>query len=227
MRARLAALAATTTIALGITPPAQAAPSVKLIHVHVFKAGGRPAAAANCSNDAPASGVYATTGWTVAAPGVAHLNSASVPGYLGDVTAALQASFDAWGSAVPRITVVGDGAATKPSATRTNDLMFGRTSGSSLAITYTWRWSDGLVESDMILNSRVSWFQAASEGDGCYESVARYDVQNIATHEAGHVYGLDHPAGDRFETMYAYGYSGETLKRSPANGDLAGVASLY
>ena len=227
MRAKLAALAATTTIALGITPPAVAAPRVKLIHVHVFKAGGRPAAAANCSNDAPASGVYATTGWTVAAPVAAHLNSASVPGYLGDVTAALQASFDAWGSAVPRITVVGDGAATKPSATRTNDLMFGRTSGSSLAITYTWRWSDGLVESDMILNSRVSWFQAASEGDGCYESVSRYDVQNIATHEAGHVYGLDHPAGDRFETMYAYGYSGETLKRSPANGDLAGVASLY
>jgi hypothetical protein len=227
MRAKLAALAAMTTIALGITPPAQAAPRVKLIHVHVFKAGGRPAAAANCSNDAPASGVYATTGWTVAAPVAAHLNTASVPGYLGDVTAALQSSFDAWGSAVPRITVVGDGAATKPSATRTNDLMFGRTSGSSLAITYTWRWSDGLVESDMILNSRVPWFQAASEGDGCYESVASYDVQNIATHEAGHVYGLDHPAGDRFETMYAYGYSGETLKRSPANGDLAGVASLY
>jgi hypothetical protein len=227
MRAKLAALAAMTTVVFAMAPAAQAAPRAKLIHVHVFKAGGRVATTANCSNDAPASGGYATTGWKVAAPVTAHLNSASVPGYLGDVTAALQSSFDAWGSAVPRITVVGDGTRTKPTATRTHDLMFGRTSGSSLAITYTWRWSDGLVESDMIFNSRVAWFQAPSEGDGCHESVAKYDVQNIATHEAGHVYGLDHPAGDRFETMYAYGYSGETLKRSPANGDLAGVAALY
>jgi len=227
MWAKLATVVAMTTVGLGLAPPAEAAPRAKLIQVHVFKAGGRAGATANCANDAPASGQYATTGWTVGAPLTAHLNTASVPGYLGDVTAAFQASFDGWGTAVPRITVVGDGTVTKPSATRTNDLMFGRTSGSSLAITYTWRWSDGLVESDMILNSRVSWFQAASEGDGCYESVAKYDVQNIATHEAGHVYGLDHPAGDRFETMYAYGYSGETLKRSPANGDIAGVASLY
>ena len=45
-----------------------------------------------------------------------------------------------------------------------------------------------------------------------------YDVANIGTHEAGHVYGLGHPSSARFETMYAYGYSGETLKRSPASG---------
>ncbi len=34
-------------------------------------------------------------------------------------------------------------------------------------------------------------------------------------------------ANDRFETMYAYGYTGETLKWSPANGDVAGIQNLY
>ena len=50
---------------------------------------------------------------------------------------------------------------------------------------------------------------------------------NIGMHEAGHVYGLGHPSGARFETMYATGFSGETLKRSPASGDRAGINALY
>jgi len=36
-----------------------------------------------------------------------------------------------------------------------------------------------------------------------------------------------HPAGDGWETMYAYGCTGETAKRSLASGDLAGINSLY
>jgi hypothetical protein len=27
--------------------------------------------------------------------------------------------------------------------------------------------------------------------------------------------------------MYPYGYTGETLKRSPANGDKAGISAVY
>ena len=54
------------------------------------------------------------------------------------------------------------------------------------------------------------------------------DYQNIATHEFGHSLGLGHP-GDSCteETMYAYGSSGETKKRTLEAGDIAGVNELY
>ena len=54
-------------------------------------------------------------------------------------------------------------------------------------------------------------------------------MRNIATHEVGHVVGLD----DFYETKYSeitmYGYSskGETKKISLANGDKYGTRALY
>lgn len=199
-----------------------------LIDVHsVEKSPGKPGGgSANCANAQPSNGTYALTGWAVGGPTVAHLNPATVPASVGSATAALQASFSAWTGA-PAITVATDGTVSRYTANRSYDLMWGSTGG-SLATTYTWRWNDGTVESDIVFNKGVSWFQAATEGDGCIETAGNsYDVANIGTHEAGHVYGLDHPAGDRFETMYAYGYSGETLKRSPSTGDKAGIAAIY
>ena len=73
-----------------------------------------------------------------------------------------------------------------------------------------------------ITGARQAFALAEAAGSG-----NRYDVANIATHEFGHSYGLGHPSGARFETMYAYGYSGETLKRSLATGDRNGVSALY
>ena len=159
----------------------------------------------------------------------AHLNAATVPAGLSGVQAQLQASFNAWGSqsGVPDITVAADGTVTKATANHSYDLMWGRTGGSSIAVTYTWQWSTGEIESDTVFNNRLPWFVADSEGDGCDENTAAYDVANIATHEFGHTYGLGHAANDRWETMYAYGYTGETAKRSLANGDLTGINALY
>jgi hypothetical protein len=201
-----------------------------LIHVHVTHGQAKPQSGANCSTAGAANGVYAFTGWKVQGNKTAHLNSATVPSGLGSsVTAQLQASFTAWGSqgGVPDITVQANGTVTKATANHSYDLMWGRTSGSAIAVTYTWQWTNGEIESDTVFNSRMRWFVAANEGDGCVETMAAYDVANIATHEFGHTYGLGHPAGDRWETMYAYGYTGETAKRSLASGDLAGINSLY
>jgi hypothetical protein len=225
-----AAFVAVTTL-VPAAPASAERPTATLIGVHeMHQARAKGSGTANCSPDDP--GAYANvtvaTGWLVAGATTAHLNPATVPGALGDVSDELQAGFDAWlGGSVPRITVATDGTATRYSATRTNDLMFGR-SGSSIATTYTWRWNDGLVESDVVFNKGFGWFNASSEGTGCWTSAgAKFDVRNIATHEFGHVYGLDHPAGARYETMYAYGFTGETLKWSPTSGELSGIASMY
>jgi hypothetical protein len=227
----VAIAAITLAIGLSVVPASAAKPTAELIDVHAIhpakvKGGARPGGTANCSNDDSSkySNTYKLTGWA-ASGGDAHLNTSTVPAGL-NVTSALQAAFNAW-SGTPAISVKTDGTVTRYTANRQKDLLFGSTGG-SIATTYTWRWSDGLVESDVVFNKGLAWFSASSEGDGCVESVAKYDVRNIATHEFGHVYGLDHPAGARFETMYAYGYTGETLKWSPTTGgDIAGVHAIY
>ena len=207
-------------------------PTATLIDVHELhqdRAKGG-SGTANCSSDDPSAYRNTTvgTGWVVAGATTAHLNPATVPSALGDVSDELQAAFDAWlGGGVPAFTVATDGTATRYVANGSYDIMFGRT-GSSIATTYTWSWSDGRIESDVVFNKGLSWFNATSEGTGCWTTAgAKYDVRNIGTHEFGHVYGLDHPAGARYETMYAYGYTGETLKWSPTPGELSGIASMY
>jgi hypothetical protein len=200
-----------------------------LIDVHALEKDKAPSGAANCSNAGAASGTFAYTGWKVGGSRTAHLNVSTVPSYVGSVTTALQASWNAWRveSAVPAVTVATNGTVTKYTANRSYDILWGRTGG-SLATTYTWRWNDGFIESDTVFNLKYRWWKAPGEGDGCFEGAGIvYDVANIATHEFGHSYGLDHPAGARFETMYAFGFSGETLKRSLATGDRNGVAALY
>jgi matrixin len=220
----LAATALTATITRHAT----------LIDVHETSAARNPAkggsSAANCVDDDPSR--YSTTGPTYTGwkssptTTTAHLNVPTVPSSLGSVTATLQAAFDAW-SGAPGINVATDGTVTRYTANRQDDLLWGRT-GSSIATTYTWRWNDGLVESDVVFNKSYAWFLAEDDGTGCLEGAgARFDVGNIATHEFGHVYGLDHPAGARFESMYAYGYTGETLKRTPTPGELNGIGALY
>ena len=200
-----------------------------LIRVHVFHAAKPGGGTANCSNEQTAGNTYALTGWKVASNTTAHLNLATVPAGLSGVATQLQNSFDAWAgsTSVPDIAVATDGTATKQTANHSYDLMWGRTSGNSIAVTYTWRWSTGEIESDTVFNRNLPWFVAPSVGDGCDETTAKYDVANIATHEFGHTYGMDHPSGDRFETMYAYGYTGETLKRTLGNGDISGITALY
>lgn len=203
-----------------------------LIDVHEIKGDrGKPARTPNCSPDDPnaASGGYLYTGWKISTVLPVALNTSTVPSHLGDVTGIMQQSWDAWRAdpAVPQVVVTTNSAVTKYTANRVDDILFGRT-GSSLATTYTWRWNDGQIESDTVFNKSIAWANIADDGDGCNESgPAVYDVANIAVHEFGHSYGMDHPSGGRYETMYAYGFTGETLKRTPDLGDVEGITALY
>lgn len=234
MKARLVAALAITVASMAGVPAAEAArPTATLIDVHEIRVArdhARPSGGANCTNAGATTNRYALTGWAVSGNKTALFNTTTLPANLGlsATVSALQNGYSVWNGAPTINVATSTTSALKPTANGTYELMFGKASGTTLAVTYTWQWSNGTVESDTMFNTAIVWGNLGAEGDGCYENAgAVYDVGNIAAHEFGHTYGLDHPSSARFETMYAYGYSGETLKRSPSPGDLAGINAIY
>ncbi|MBI4661780.1 MAG: matrixin family metalloprotease [Verrucomicrobia bacterium] len=83
------------------------------------------------------------------------------------------------------------------------------------------------LEVDVIHNSTVKWGTSSYKPSGTNWQ----DVQNVATHEIGHVFGLAHPSGhpeDAEQTMYASSAPRETKKRTlEANGDIPGIQSSF
>lgn len=106
-----------------------------------------------------------------------------------------------------------------------NSIVFGRYRKSgAIAVTATWYNSitGHIYENDMIFNTNYRWGSALSDP-------SKMDLQNIATHEFGHVIGLSDlytsPCID--VTMYGYSGEGETKKRSLERPDINGLLSLY
>jgi uncharacterized protein (TIGR03382 family) len=55
----------------------------------------------------------------------------------------------------------------------------------------------------------------------------RMDVANIATHELGHFFGLDHEPSIFEATMYPAGGLGETIRATPHPDDIIGMCAIY
>jgi hypothetical protein len=91
-----------------------------------------------------------------------------------------------------------------------------------VAVTYIWYYSDSLeiVEFGIVFNKLYAW------GIGV---ATAFDVQNVATHEAGHTLSLnDLYMNEACElTMYGYASIGETKKQSLGLGDINGVQYIY
>ena len=99
-----------------------------------------------------------------------------------------------------------------------------------IAVTIVWGYFGGppknreIVEFDMIFNTYYKWDVVTETTVGPV-----MDLQNIATHELGHAFGLGdlYDMSDNQETMYGYADYLETSKRSLYNGDIMGIMSLY
>ncbi|MFC2027045.1 matrixin family metalloprotease, partial [Chloroflexota bacterium] len=96
---------------------------------------------------------------------------------------------------------------------------------STIAIATFWYYSnpedfDEIIEFDIVFNSFLNWG---------IELTDAFDVQNIATHEVGHVVGLGdlYDSDNSEQTMYGYGSIGETKKISLEEGDIKGAQAIY
>lgn len=108
----------------------------------------------------------------------------------------------------------------------TKDWAFGAT---AIAVTRNYYLADGasageILDTDIMLNA-VN-YEFATDG-----SPTKQDVENVITHEVGHFWGLGHESADgTFDpdaTMYAFAVPGETLKRTLAPHDIAGIRDAY
>ncbi|MBV8981045.1 MAG: matrixin family metalloprotease [Acidimicrobiia bacterium] len=188
-----------------------------------------PNGVAMCGLPGPGTNEYSTEGWKVLGARTMQFNPSTTPAGLANVASSLQGALDAWAGAdarAPRLTATTGSTTTSPVADHQDEAMFGALGSTTLSETFTWTWSDGDVESDIVLNASAAWFQAPSEGSGCYQ-VAAYDVQDVLAHETGHLYGLGHAPNSPYNTMYPTATTGETYKRSLASGDSLGINSIY
>ena len=106
----------------------------------------------------------------------------------------------------------------------------------TIAIATFWYYSDDnpgtldeIIEFDIVFNSFLNW---GIDTDGELEEYIltnAFDIQNIATHEVGHIVGLAdlYDSGNSYLTMYGYGSIGETQKISLALGDIEGAQAIY
>lgn len=75
-----------------------------------------------------------------------------------------------------------------------------------------------ICEVDIVINSDFPW-----RNNG---STAGYDVQNVMTHELGHMLGLDH-TDVAWATMIEGTNKGDTWKRTLEQDDLNGFNAIY
>lgn len=185
-----------------------------------------------CSDPA-SSAVTGTTGWHLPGGSIPFLvNQDSAPSIIGGTTFAdvAQAGFNTWSSYIssssskPVPQYAGTTTKTRKNLDGENIIAFGKTSGTTIGVTYTWYYTatNEVAETDTILNDRLVWAYGS-----CSQGI--YDLANILVHEEGHWYGLDDEYGSNYvdNTMYGYGDTAEQKKTTPATGDITGLLNIY
>lgn len=196
------------------------------------------ACASALAADPDSSSIVSGAGWKLPSVWTYRINFASVPATIGAANAQtlIANAYNTWTGAVGSKVTFSQGSDTLAASARRdyqNIVAWGRTSGTALAVTYTWYNSSGIaVEIDTIMNKKFTWYWSDpatwTAGETCaYQGV--YDAQDILTHELGHTVGLDDKYTGEFvnNTMYGYGSKGETKKNTLTVGDILGAQAIY
>jgi hypothetical protein len=101
----------------------------------------------------------------------------------------------------------------------------------AITISYADEESGAIIEADTIFNSAYAWGDvavgaSAGDDDGA-RCGGRYDLQNVATHEAGHFFGLGEDYQDESTTMYVSSRPCQTSKRTLSPPDVSVVSTMY
>lgn len=107
----------------------------------------------------------------------------------------------------------------------------------ALTVTFSDPKTGEVVESDMIFNSRHPYGVLSNKATDANKSAVdasdnvncdlRYDLQSVATHEAGHFFGLGEDFDAKTATMYYMTGRCETNKRVLSNSDETTMDALY
>jgi hypothetical protein len=149
------------------------------------------------------------------------------------VVAAVKAAFETWDAQVTvelfndNVEMISKAAGNKFDGK--NVVSWGALRPGIVAVTYIWYYSDSLeiVEFGMVFNKHYAW-GIDPDGEGP-ATINAFDIQNVATHEAGHTLSLNdlYMVEASGLTMYGYTSIGETMKRSLGAGDVFGVHLIY
>lgn len=82
-----------------------------------------------------------------------------------------------------------------------------------------------ILDADIVLNGEHGF--DFFEHDARDQGMSTYDLQNVLTHEFGHLLGLGEELGDNDATMYAFSQPGEIGKRDLELIDQESIAELY
>jgi poly(3-hydroxybutyrate) depolymerase len=168
---------------------------------------------------------FTVLGYTWPAVSVAYLvnpDNMDVPS--GKAIAAVRAGADAWQQSGIPVALTYAGTTTQ--TTNTNDgvnivLFRNEASGSTLATTYSWFSGNRIIDADIVFWD--AGFQFFTGTTGC--SGGAY-IEDVATHEFGHVLGLGHST-DPTATMYPSLAECSQQSRTLAADDIAAIRSLY
>lgn len=152
--------------------------------------------------------------------------------------AKIQAALNTWDAATgvslfdPLATWADSGPPSWTTSDGVNSVSFQFLLGYPQALALTNLTIDGstIVETDVVFNTKYTW-AIDTDGVGTTYTLAKrqYDVQNVGTHELGHVVGLDdlYLSSYRELTMYGSAAATETKKDSLEAGDIIGTQILW
>lgn len=221
-------------------------PDLKVkVFVHHEKQNGRPSPVyppVCYLTDPDSTAPVGAVGWRLPQGAwIYTLNTNSVPSSVGSANLVTMAAdaFERWSNATGSKIIFNKDSSNINTVRAVLDgkniITWGRTSGSALAITYTWyNKNTGLaVETDTIMNNKFSWkwsnpLNWISPETTCADANS-YDAQNILTHELGHWLGLNDYYTTDFQnaTMYGYGSKAEIKKDTLSTGDVSGIELIY
>jgi len=98
----------------------------------------------------------------------------------------------------------------------------------AVTISYADESTGDILEADTIFNSGYDWTSMdPASGSDPARCDRRYDLQNVATHEAGHFFGLGEDYDDQSTTMYVSSELCQTSKRVLSPSDVSAASGLY